>query len=461
MLGIAAGMGIPGGRVGIAAAVALQGFAAMARLLATASDSERIAGAKSVVMLVGSYDGSGNYGDVLQMAAAIDTVRRLPGRPLPLAVVEHETAAHHQGLMARYRRLFDGAAFAYFEDGRGAPVDGLEQLADGSVSAPAVVHLYGGGHLNEWWAARKAEHHTAAMRLVGERSLPVTASGLQIDEAAAGPGGPVHDLLSATSWIGLRDGRSLELARTLLVRDGAPPVLGGDDATPLVSSSEPAKAGAVVNLHLNMGGWVSEDPGRRAATVARILGALGDAHDGPLTLRPVIAYEDPRISERAGLERFLDDHGGDLERDGLVPVAPLDLLEDAVGGGLAVFRRARVTVCCSYHVALTSLLAGIPAVLVSSNRYYDQKAAGLRSLFEDAADLVGVQGDEHDVAAAAAVLADGPDRDRSVAALAAAAAAVTARHDLARDALLAALASGLERSALDGGLRASRDEIGR
>ena len=134
----------------------------MARLLATSSDRDRVAAAESVVLLVGSYDGSGNYGDVLQLAAAIQTVGRLPGRPLPLAIVEHETEAHHRKLMARYGELFDAAAFAYFEDGRGVPIDGLDELDDGSISAPAIVHLYGGGHLNEWWAARKLEHHLAA-----------------------------------------------------------------------------------------------------------------------------------------------------------------------------------------------------------------------------------------------------------------------------------------------------------
>lgn len=36
---------------------------------------------------------------------------------------------------------------------------------------------------------------------------------------------------------------------------------------------------------------------------------------------------------------------------------------------------------CSYHIALTSLLLGLPTAIVVGNRYYRQKAAGLQSDF--------------------------------------------------------------------------------
>jgi hypothetical protein len=44
-------------------------------------------------------------------------------------------------------------------------------------------------------------------------------------------------------------------------------------------------------------------------------------------------------------------------------------------------RRGAATVATSYHVALTSLLAGVPAVLVRDNDYYAQKARGLQDDF--------------------------------------------------------------------------------
>ncbi len=52
-------------------------------------------------------------------------------------------------------------------------------------------------------------------------------------------------------------------------------------------------------------------------------------------------------------------------------------LADATG----VLRRSNLTLSCSYHVALTSLLLEVPTVLISDNPYYEQKAAGLREAF--------------------------------------------------------------------------------
>lgn len=42
---------------------------------------------------------------------------------------------------------------------------------------------------------------------------------------------------------------------------------------------------------------------------------------------------------------------------------------------------ASLTLSCSYHVALTSLMLEVPAVLIGDNPYYEQKAAGLSEAF--------------------------------------------------------------------------------
>jgi hypothetical protein len=43
--------------------------------------------------------------------------------------------------------------------------------------------------------------------------------------------------------------------------------------------------------------------------------------------------------------------------------------------------KASLTLSCSFHVALTSLMLGVPAALVGNNPYYEQKAAGLAEDF--------------------------------------------------------------------------------
>ena len=205
----------------------------------------------------------------------------------------------------------------------------------------------------------------------------------------------------------------------------------------------------LVNLHLNAGDWVSDEPEAMIGRMVAILRRVGETSSHPLQLQPVIAYEDDRISEARLISEMVERYGQDLEQAGLTPVRPLNVLADATENGLARFRRARLTVSCSYHVAMTSLLAGIPTMLLAENRYYAQKAAGLRNLFELDGGLVGVEGSAADLEAAAAVLRDGPARAELVDQIRAGAARMVERSDAGRADVRAALAK-----ALDGGVLA-------
>lgn len=414
----------------------------MASLWASPDDRQRLAEAEAALFLIGGYDGSGNYGDVLQLATAFETANRLSGAPLAVAVVEREMLAHHSELARRYAQRFGGAVFAFFEDGGDRPEDGLEELPPGIGPAESLLYIYGGGHLNGWWGARKAAHAAAAERLAGGRPLPVAASGLQVDEVAVEPGGPAHELLARASWIGVRDGESLELVRRHMPRGAGHLDLAGDDAVPFLRPQHVA-AGSVVNLHLNDGVWVSEEPEATQRRIVTLLCELGKAAGEPLELQPVIAYEDPRVSERRLISTLLERYGDRLEDAGLVPVEPVDVLEDALGNGLARFARARLTVSCSYHVTLTSLLAGVPAVLLAENDYYEQKAAGLRDLFQLDAGLVGVRGTAADASVAVEALMDGPARNALLAHLQEHSRQVVERFDRGRAALSAEIVEAL------------------
>lgn len=413
----------------------------MASLWASPDDRRRLAAAESALLLVGGYDGSGNYGDVLQLATALETAKQLPGAPLAVAVVEREMLAHHSELARCYARELGGAVFAFFDDGADRPGDGLEELPPGVSPAVALLYVYGGGHLNGWWGARKAAHAAAAEVLAGSQPLPVVASGLQVDEVAVEPGGPARELLARASWIGVRDRESLELARKHV--PGAARVdLAGDDAVPFLRPQATSSA-AVVNLHVNNGVWVSDDPEATRRRIVALLCELGKAAGEPLELQPVIAYEDPRVSERGLVSNLLEQHGDKLKKAGLVPIEPVDALEDAIGNGFARFARARFTVSCSYHVTLTSLLAEIPVMLLAENDYYAQKGSGLRDLFQVDPGLVGVDGSDADADAAIDALVDGPARRALLAHLQEHSQLVVERFDRGRTALSAAMVEAL------------------
>lgn len=408
-----------------------------------------------MLFLVGSYDGSGNYGDILQSATAIETVGGLPGSPLAVPIVERETHGHHSELMRRYGKKLGGAAFIFFHDREEKPDDGLVEIAQPASQPTALIYIYGGGFINGWWGDRKAAHAEAAEQLLGDRLLPVVASGLQVEEAAVAPGGPGYDLLSRASWIGVRDVDSLRHASRQIPGIVGRVELAGDDATPFLERP-PVEPEAVINLHLNDGAWISDDPESLSAKIVRLVRDLGTASEEPLQLQPIIAYEDPRVSEQRIVSDLLDRQGGALEEVGIELGEPLDVLEDAIENGLASFKRARLTVSCSYHVTLTSLLAGIPAVMLAQNDYYEQKAAGLRDLFQLEPGGVGVPGTPEDVPAAVEALVDGPTRTELVSHLRTQSRQVAKRFERGRAALSVALAKSLELSELESDLEKMR-----
>lgn len=419
---------------------------AVASLWASPVDLTRMRQARSAVLLVGGYDGSGNYGDVLQAATAIETVAGLPGAPLPVAVVEHETLAHHRALLARFPSQLGQAAFVHFKNDDDAVAPDLVELDTGVLPSRAVLYVYGGGFLNERWAPRKVEHAAAGAALRRRGSLPVVASGLQVDEPAVAPGGVAHELLARASFVGARDIQSQEYLQEHLPASAAGGVeLSGDDAVPFLRSGG-AERDSVVNLHLNDGIWVSDDPDAMTERIVALLAWLPEAAQRRLTLQPVIAYEDPRVSERRAHAALRERFGDKLGNAGYVFADPLDVLDEAIGCELAGFQRAWLTVACSYHVTLTSLLSGMPTVLLADNEYYEQKALGLRHLFGlggGCAGLIGARGAPADAASVASVLVDDDARAGLEAHLDARARPLRERHErgrrLVRDSLAAAL----------------------
>jgi Polysaccharide pyruvyl transferase len=409
-------------------------------LWTTRRDRRRLRKARSAVLMVGSYDGSGNFGDVLQLAGAIQTVASLPGSPLPVAIIER---GFHSRLLERYPEQLGGAVYATYDGGTGPPPGRLVELAPGIAPEVSVLYLYGGGYLNHWWAGRKLALSEAAEQLGGGGPLPLVASGQQVEETTIAAGGATHELISRAAWVGARDAGSLEALRANLPQGADRIVLSGDDALPLLDLG-PAVPEDLVNLHLNGGDWVSDEAEAMIGRVIAIVRRLGEASSRPLELQPVVAYEDDRVSEASLISEVLGRHRDDLGQVGVTPITPLEVLADASHNGLAGFRRARLTVSCSYHVALTSLLAGIPTMLLAGNRYYEQKSAGLRDLFGLDEGLVGVAGGETDAEAAVAVLADGPARTALVERIRAGAARTVERCNAGRGAAAAALAEALD-----------------
>lgn len=108
-----------------------------------------------------------------------------------------------------------------------------------------------------------------------------------------------------------------------------------------------------------------------------LLAELGVQTDRPLVAQPLVAYLDPRVDERPAAARL----AAALSRRGVEVREPIVLRPADLGSAAAELDSSSFTLACSYHAALTSLMLGLPTLVVAHNPFYEQKAAGLLDAF--------------------------------------------------------------------------------
>lgn len=371
-------------------------------LLTTPETAAAIAEGRPLAILVGSYDGSGNFGDIAQLDAALGLLEGLDSELLILPVVERQFAATHEAMAAE---LIHRPRHVLYFDGGGDP--GGEDLVP--VEAPrdaplAISYLYGGGFLNPSWGARKLAMLSAVEGfLAGAGRVVRIASGQQVDRGWIENLDPADaELLRRFELWGARDDVS---AQTLEDLGATGPALnGGDDAVGILTATDARPAPDEppmpfeVNVHFAEHEWVTDRPDAAREFDVRLLAELSRLAGRPLRVRPLLAYLDPRIDERAGLERFAAACAG----NGIELIEPCVLRPIGIAETLGELSGAALTVSSSYHVALTSLLLALPTAILRDNDYYAQKARGLLSDFGLPREFAPRSGDDP-VAAAAAI----------------------------------------------------------
>ncbi len=347
-----------------------------AQIYSTPETMRELGGADAVAVLVGSYDGSGNFGDIAQLDATLQVLDRLEPGLMALPIVELAHAEDHAELAEQMLSRFP---VLYFDPTRRG-AEGLVPVDPPPKLGFAVSYLYGGGYLNRLWGDRKL-----AMLRAGEslfrQSGPICriSSGIQAEADWIEELDPSDKrLLRSFALLGARDGGSIRALRRVgtssLVLDT------GDDAIGLLGSLPAASQtgdGVQVAVHFAEHDFATDEPGPFLRLFVELLDQLRGLSGGALSVLPLMAYVDRRMNERPGLAEL---RAACAERDieigeGLL-LLPAGLADAAVEIG-----RSSLTLSCSYHVALTSLMLGVPTVLVEDNPYYEQKAAGLREAF--------------------------------------------------------------------------------
>ncbi|HEX9966623.1 MAG TPA: polysaccharide pyruvyl transferase family protein [Solirubrobacterales bacterium] len=352
-----------------------------AHLFATPETAAEVAAARAVVVLIGGYDGSGNYGDLLQLDAALELLHRFEPEVVLLPVLERTRLADHDP--AAFVRA--PARVAFFDADAQETSDGLVPLPAPTALSFAAHYLYGGGYLNLAWGERKLAMLQAAEALTAaaESRTCRLATGIQAGaDWVAGATSADRERLRAFELLGGRDLVSVTALREVGAEGAVTDT--GDDAVGALrrttATAPPPESGDVlrVNFHIAEHPWVSDRPEAIADLYADLAAELGRQAGLAVAAQPFVAYHDRYVDETAGLERLR----AACAARGISVEEPRLLQPIGAGDAVESMRRATVTLSCSYHVALTALLAGVPTVLLRDTAYYDQKAAGLAAAFE-------------------------------------------------------------------------------
>jgi len=344
-------------------------------LFASPETASAIAEAESLAFLVGGYDGSGNYGDVLMLDAALELLSPLEPGLVVLPVLERRYGAHHPELA---EQMIRAPRHQVYFDPEGAEDDGLVPIAAGPGLDSAVSYFYGGGYFNGLWGDRKLAMMRAAeavLAAAAPREIRRVGSGLQVESQwLANLSAEDAALLRAFEMLGARDPRSGDV----LAGFGSAIVPEtGDDAVGALGRlrpSEPRSGGPLrVNLHFSEHDWVTAE----APPLREFLVELMAELDGPVQVQPLIAYLDRRVDERPAAEGLATD----LSSRGIEVLDPIVLRPAGLGAAAAEMGKASLTIACSYHAALTSLMLCLPTLTVTHNPFYEQKTAGLLDAF--------------------------------------------------------------------------------
>lgn len=331
------------------------------------------------VLLVGSFMGYPNFGDILQLKGAIRWHRSVT-RCEPVLILDVDAIADAD-YAARVRRNFaiEPLVFACVHPLTNPPF-GLRE-----IEAPPTIerlHLYGGGFLNRLWGdfvlslveGVYAVFNVSRYIITGQQVDPEFKSAMARHFAICPPiiaGGRDPTSARVLAECGVRAAYSFDDAAECMA-----------DIAAALGSGKPAASEPHALIHLNASGYTrSDDEDAQLGTLRERVIALRDhlGHAAPLTL--LQAYTDRRlhsIADTLGVVQLLDDTLPLRE----YRVLHLDriALEFGQAGwdrGARISPAPTIALTSSYHVSMLCALMGVPCWMERRNAYYRQKASGL------------------------------------------------------------------------------------
>ncbi len=322
------------------------------------------------LIFIGGDFGSGNFGDILQHINSLNVAKKL--QRFSVVSVMGADAIGFRDFPAWGRRAYGTDAIIFVSDYPLIFQDGDPALTlVRTIRNPSVVHLYGGGFLNDKWGdfvLGVTEYFLHALP-----GVTYLVSGQQITS-------PyqrrviqhIRDFQPAI--FGVRDGFS----RQWLRQAGFLPDFSFDDATEaLLSLSDKMgvrRSGGLL-LHLNVSDYTAYDSSVNA--IRDELSLLAGHFSAKRGVTLIQAFMDPKYEVKDSRESIkLIDSAFPFVDYRTVELAQLayrcfdDVLDVHLAGDIGC--------SSSYHVALWLQLSGIPCWLRSANSFYDQKSKALQ-----------------------------------------------------------------------------------
>ncbi|GJQ28701.1 MAG: hypothetical protein HBSAPP03_05850 [Phycisphaerae bacterium] len=330
------------------------------------------------VVMVGSFMGYPNFGDILQLKGALRWHAAQTGCT-PILILDVD-AITDDDYPARVRRNYGVESLVFFcTYPLTNPPAGLALVP----TMPAIpnLHLYGGGFLNPLWGDFLVSLVEGVYAAFG--STRYLVSGQQVDPAFR-DAMAAHFTRCPPILAGGRDPTSAKVLASCGVRaafsfDDATEC-AADIAAALTRNGEPGGPHALV--HLNASGYTRSDG--EAAQLATLLDRLVTLRDhlGPQARFTLLqAYTDRRtydIADTLGVVQLLDDtfplrEYGVLHLDRIA----MDLGREGWDRGLGLTPAPTIALTSSYHVSMLCAMMGVPCWMEGRNDYYRQKRSGL------------------------------------------------------------------------------------
>lgn len=359
---------------------------------------EQIQCADHIVILLGSYSGYINFGDILQLQSAIHFHQQQHPDCLIMPLLNIAAISHTDGI-ERMIKATGLATCLFFLQVRSDDIHNENRSRFLSTYRemrplmlediqPPTLHIYGGGFFNERWGEQQlclAEHIIDQGGVVH-----YVISGQQVSELfAARLAAHVNEY--QPKLVGCRDQQSA----SYLQQYGVNAIWSSDDAIDLLVNNEgnanptqPMRVG----IHINSSGYTWEDKMDIQTVQASITTHLQTLaqYVGENNATPVL------INLYSDVKQDAIDTWGNLAKTPLAQFFPhfqgVDIGEMLIAGylqqALNLLSTLHFVVTNSYHLALCCELLGVPVCLIANNAYYRQKHAGLKLSTASLADFL-------------------------------------------------------------------------